>query len=49
MSHLGFLGAAYAAVWLLIFVYAFRLSREARRLSDRVDRLEKAGARDPST
>jgi len=46
MSHLEFLGAAYAAVWLLIFGYAWRLSRATRKLSDRLDELERTDRRD---
>ncbi len=49
MSHLGFLGAAYAAVWLLIFAYAWRLSRATRKLSERLDELERVGKQGSGT
>ena len=46
MNNLEYLGSAYAAVWLLIFLYARRLNGQAKRLSERLDALE--GRYDPS-
>lgn len=46
MKHLYYLGGAYAAVWLLLFLYALRLSARSRELAKRVEELEKiAGGR----
>jgi CcmD family protein len=42
MSALSYVGAAYAIVWLLLLVYALRMTATARRLADKVERLEKA-------
>jgi len=40
MNNLQYLGAAYVAVWLLIFLYARRLTGQAKRLNERLDALE---------
>ena len=39
-SHLFFLGAAYCAVWVLIALYVWRLSRSTQDLTKRLDALE---------
>ncbi len=39
MSHLSFLFAAYSAVWLVLFLYLFFLSRHHRRLKKEVEGL----------
>lgn len=44
MGPLAYVGAAYACIWLLLLVYAWRLTRTARRLSDRMDALERRNA-----
>ena len=41
MSALGYVGAAYAAFWIVIFVYVWRLTAISRDLSDRLDKLER--------
>jgi CcmD family protein len=45
MSSLGYVGIAYAAVWLLIFFYVWRLTAQSRRLADRVEELERENAK----
>jgi CcmD family protein len=44
MGPLGYVGAAYACIWLLLLVYAWRLTRTARRLGDRMDAIERRNA-----
>lgn len=41
MSPLAYVGGAYASIWLLLLVYAWRLTRTARRLGERLDALER--------
>jgi CcmD family protein len=41
MSPLTYLGAAYAAVWILLFLYTWRLTSLSRKLADRVEELER--------
>lgn len=36
MNHLGYLFAAYAIVWTLLFFYVIRLSRRNRELHEEV-------------
>jgi len=38
---LPYVGAAYAAFFVLIFLYAWRLTSATRRLSERVEELER--------
>ena len=40
MSALGYVGLAYAVVWTLIFVYAWRLTMASRKLDRRLSELE---------
>jgi CcmD family protein len=42
MTALGYVGAAYAVVWLLIFLYAWRLTARSRRLAAKLEELERA-------
>jgi CcmD family protein len=41
MSPLLYVGAAYAAVWVLLFLYVWRLTSMSRKLADRVAELER--------
>lgn len=41
MNPLAYVGAAYACIWLLLLVYAWRLTRAARQLTERLDALER--------
>jgi CcmD family protein len=41
MNPLLYVGAAYAAVWVLLFFYVWRLTSMSRRLADRVTELER--------
>jgi len=41
MNPLAYVGAAYACIWLLLLVYAWRLTRTARQLTERLDALER--------
>jgi CcmD family protein len=49
MTPLGYVGAAYAVIWLLIFVYAWRLTARSRRLAAKLEELERALTRRPGT
>lgn len=40
-DNLGYLFAAYTAVWLGIFVYVRRLARRGRELEDEIRELER--------
>ena len=40
MKNLGSLIAAYAAVWIIFFVYHFTVSRRMARLQGEVERLK---------
>ena len=44
MNALGYVGAAYACIWLLIFVYAWRLTAATKRLERRISEIEAGGA-----
>jgi CcmD family protein len=39
MENLSFLFAAYTAVWVLLFVYVFVLSRRSRALEQEIEEL----------
>jgi CcmD family protein len=41
MTHLPYLFAAYAAVWIGLFVYLLRLDRRSRDLEDEVRDLQR--------
>jgi CcmD family protein len=41
MSPLAYVGVAYASIWILLLVYAWRLTRTARDLDDRLDAIER--------
>jgi len=41
MSALGYVGLAYAIVWILIFAYVWRLTAVSRRLADKLEKLDK--------
>ncbi len=41
MSGLDFLGYAYSAVWIAIFVYLISLGRKAGRLEEEIQELKK--------
>ena len=45
MNHVYYLGAAYAAVWILIYLYVRRLTVNHKKLTERVEALEKSGVR----
>lgn len=41
MTNLGYLFAAYGAVWLLIFAYLLRLGRQGRELEEEIRELRR--------
>lgn len=41
MTHLPYLFAAYAAVWIGLFIYILRLDRRGRELEDEVRELRR--------
>ena len=41
MTHLPYLFAAYAAVWIALFIYLLRLDRRGRELEDEVRELRR--------
>jgi CcmD family protein len=41
MTHLPYLFAAYAAVWIALFVYLVRLDRRGREIEDDVRELRR--------
>jgi CcmD family protein len=41
MENLPYLFAAFAAVWLLIFFYVYRMSQKQGQLQEEIDRLKK--------
>ncbi|RMD84942.1 MAG: CcmD family protein [Candidatus Dadabacteria bacterium] len=45
MKHLFYLGGAYAAVWILLFFYAWRLTSRSNELVRRLEELERMAAR----
>jgi CcmD family protein len=42
MDALTYVGAAYAAVWVLLLGYAWRMTATANRLATKIDELERA-------
>ena len=42
MTPLGYVGAAYAAVWIILFFYAWRLTAMSHRIEQKLDALERA-------
>lgn len=42
MDALAYVGAAYAAVWVLLLAYAWRMTATANRLMTKVDELERS-------
>lgn len=42
MDRMAFLTAAYAAVWIISFVYIFILMRRNRNLQQRLDAMERS-------
>ena len=49
MSPLSYVGAAYAIVWSLIFIYAWRLTATSRKLSEKLEELERGADSKPSS
>lgn len=45
MDNLGFLGIAYAVVWLALAAYLFSIMRRQRALEKRMDALKKRNER----
>jgi CcmD family protein len=45
LRQLQHVGAAYAVIFALILVYAWRMSAATKRLSERIDDLEREGRR----
>ena len=43
MTPLGYVGVAYAAVWIIIFVYVWRLTALSRRIEQKLEALERDG------
>jgi CcmD family protein len=41
VTPLHYVGAAYAAIFALLFLYAWSLTAKARRLGERLDELER--------
>ena len=41
MDPLTYVGAAYLSIWILLLAYAWRLTRTARTLGDRLDAIER--------
>ena len=44
MSPLAYVGAAYACLWVLLLVYAWRLTATVRRLAEKVESLERSAS-----
>jgi CcmD family protein len=44
MNPLANVGAAYVCLWVLLLVYAWRLTATVRRLSEKVDSLERSAS-----
>ncbi len=44
MTPLAYVGAAYICLWVLLLVYAWRLNATVRRLSEKIDSLERGSA-----
>jgi CcmD family protein len=45
MIGLNFLAAAYAAIWIILFVYMLSLGRRAKRLERELEDLQRRGQR----
>jgi CcmD family protein len=43
MKGLGYLAAAYTAIWIALFVYLLSIGRRARRLEREVEELRRGG------
>jgi CcmD family protein len=41
MTALGYVGAAYACIWLLLFVYVWRLTASTKNLEKKLEELER--------
>ena len=41
MSALGYVGAAYACIWILLFVYVWRLTASTKKLERKLEELER--------
>lgn len=41
MNALGYVGAAYACIWLLLFVYVWRLTVSTKNLEKKLEELER--------
>ena len=41
MNALSYVGAAYAAIWILLLFYLWRLTTMAHKLAERVEELER--------
>ena len=41
MTPIAYVGAAYAGVWILLFLYMWRLTSASQKLADRVEELER--------
>ncbi|MEE8310962.1 MAG: CcmD family protein [Candidatus Binatia bacterium] len=44
MTPLGYVGVAYAAVWIILFVYAWRLTAMSRRIEQKLEALERGAS-----
>jgi CcmD family protein len=46
MTPLAYVGCAYAAVWIALFLYVWRLTTMSQKLAERIEELEReVGAR----
>jgi CcmD family protein len=41
MNALNYVGAAYAAIWIILLFYLWRLTTMAQKLAERVEELER--------
>ena len=46
MGNLGFLFAAFAVAWLLVFGYVLSVARRTKEVEGRLERLEREGSTD---
>jgi len=44
MSPLGYVGAAYFCLWILLLAYAWRLTATVQRLTEKLDLLERGSS-----
>jgi len=42
MNPLAYVGAAYAVIWILIFAYVWRLTTRSRKLTEKLEEIERA-------